>query len=97
MTKTEFLNNLRDVAKDDELSQEYLSAIYDSVEAAPIELYDESVVPVLEITTSSVSNVQAEQRNVGKMLKSMVKNVKNSDSTELRTTRNTCRAATRKP
>lgn len=79
MTKTEFLNNLRDVSKDDELSHEYLSAIYDSVDAAPIELFDESVVPVLEITMSKVSNVQMEQRNVSRMLRSMVKNVKKSE------------------
>ena len=80
MTKPEFLNNLRDVARDDELSHEYLSIIYDSVEASPIELFEESILPVLEITTSSgVSDVMTEQRNLGKNLKSMVKNVKKSE------------------
>ena len=41
MTKTEFLNNLRGVSNVDELSQEYLSNIYESIEAHPIVLHDE--------------------------------------------------------
>lgn len=80
MTKVEFLNNLRDVARDDALSQEYLSSIYDSVEAFPIVLFEESKVPVLEITTSTgISNVATEYGNLGQNLKSIMKNVKKSE------------------
>jgi Sec7-like guanine-nucleotide exchange factor len=80
MTKMEFLNNLRDVARDDALSQEYLSSIYDSVEACPIVLFEESKMPVLEITTSTgISNVATEYGNLGQSLKSIVKNVKKSE------------------
>lgn len=80
MTKPEFLNNLRDVCRDDELSQEYLSAIYDSVEATPIELFEEPIVPVVEITTTpGIQNELIEPRNMAKTLKSMIKNVKNSE------------------
>jgi len=42
MTKSEFLSNLRGVSKVDELHQDYLSRIYDSIEARPIVLNDDS-------------------------------------------------------
>jgi hypothetical protein len=79
MTKPEFLNNLRGVAKDDELSQDYLSTIYDSVEARPIELFEDSNLPVLEIKTSNSFIEVSTQKDLGKLLKSIVKNVKKSE------------------
>ena len=42
MTKAEFINNLRGVAVSDEvLGKGYIAAIYDSIEASPIELWDD--------------------------------------------------------
>lgn len=39
MTRTEFLNNLRGVDNSEDLSRDYLSAVYDSIEAHPIAIY----------------------------------------------------------
>mgnify|MGYP001414030510 CR=1 FL=1 len=39
MTKSEFLNNLRGVESSEDLSRDYLSAIYDSIEFHAIEIY----------------------------------------------------------
>lgn len=39
MTKSEFLNNLRGVESSEDLSRDYLSAIYDSIESHAIEIY----------------------------------------------------------
>ena len=39
MTKTEFLNNLRGVESSEDLSRDYLSTVYDSIESHAIEIY----------------------------------------------------------
>jgi len=41
MTKTEFMNNLRGVDNSEDLSRDYLSEIYDSIEAQPIALFQD--------------------------------------------------------
>jgi hypothetical protein len=82
MTKPEFLNNLRDVAKDDSLNQEHLSAIYDSVEANPIELHPDDSSDLHHIdtssNTSSIRNLSPHD-NLGKNLEGLLKNVKKSE------------------
>jgi hypothetical protein len=82
MTKIEFLNNLRDVARDDALSQDYLSVVYDSVEAYPIQLFEEvtSFNPALTISTLNCAcNGISEPGRLGDNLKSILKNVKKSE------------------
>jgi Sec7 domain/PH domain len=82
MTKAEFLNNLRDVAKDDTLNQEHLSAIYDSVENNPIELLPDDSSGLYQIDSSSnisrFENVLPHD-NLGKSLEDILKNVRKSE------------------
>ena len=82
MTKVEFLNNLRDVAIDDALSKEYLSAIYDSVESSPIQLFEEatsaSQLHVIS-TLNCACNGLTEPGILGENLKAILKNVKKSE------------------
>ena len=70
MTKVEFLNNLRGVNRTEEINQEYLSKIYDSIEDHPIIMQEEdSSKPI------SDSGV-----NISSSLASMVENVKTVDA-----------------
>ena len=82
MTKIEFQNNFRDVARDDALSKEYLSAIYDSVESSPIELFEETTstfpVPIISTLNCACGGV-TEPGRLGENLKSILKNVKKSE------------------
>jgi hypothetical protein len=70
MTKPEFLTNLRGVANSDELNQEYLSTIYDSIEALPIVLHDQDMTE-----SSSVCS-----ENIATRLSHMVDNAKSVDA-----------------
>lgn len=54
MTKSEFLNNLRGVTKNDVLNQEYLSAVYVSIEARPIVLNEEEASESSDVSPESL-------------------------------------------
>jgi hypothetical protein len=85
MTKAEFLNNLRGVHNNEELSPEYIGMIYDSIAVSPIELFDDNFDKDTEMTASSSRLAPlSSTRCVGKrelagMLKSMLKNVRKSE------------------
>ena len=85
MTKAEFMNNLRGVDNNEELSHEYIGMIYDSIEASPIELFDDpsdrnSECNASSSRLSSMSSSRASgKRDLASMLKAMLKNVKKSE------------------
>jgi hypothetical protein len=70
MTKTEFFNNLRGAARNDELSQDYLSTIYDSIEEHPI---------VLEVSNAGESSLES-RGNLSNELSCLLDNVKSVDA-----------------
>ena len=81
MTKTEFINNLRGVAVDDEeITKTYIAAIYDSIEASPIELWDDVPPGILKgLKRPSQPRQRYNVNPVDSMLISMMKNVKKSE------------------
>lgn len=78
MTKLEFINNLRGVAKNGELDKEYISGIYDSVASNPIQLFEGHVSPVTEVA-HIIAFSDITECNLGEKLKLMTKNVKKSE------------------
>lgn len=85
MTKTEFINNLRGVDNNEELSHEYIGLIYDSIEASPIELFDDKLELGNPIDSTScrlapMCSAKANgKQDLACMLKAMLKNVKTSE------------------
>ncbi len=77
MTKTEFLSNLRGVDHMEEIARDYLSSIFDSVEANPIILVDD-VEPCGNFRLSAIRGVQ--HYDVITLLTAMLNSVKTSDA-----------------
>lgn len=86
MTKPEFLNNLRGVDNSEDLSKEYLSAIYDSIAANPIAIYRSNDNPTfqdgangsktIKFASSEYGHVIQGNTDLAGMLKHFFKNVK---------------------
>lgn len=86
MTKQEFLNNLRGVDNSEDLSKDYLSDIYDSIEANPIAIYRSNENPTFHDGTSGAKTLKFSSNEFGHiiqgntdlagMLKHLLKNVK---------------------
>lgn len=89
MTKQEFLNNLRGVDNSENLSKEYLSAIYDSIAANPIAIYRSNENPSFQEGASGLKTIKFSNNEYGHiiqgnmdlagMLKHLNKNVKLSE------------------
>lgn len=67
MTKTEFANNLRGATQSEGVSKEYLSVIYDSIEAHPISIHEAPIVATAQESRS-------------RSLNEIIENVRTSDS-----------------
>ena len=85
MTKQEFLNNLRGVDNSEDLSKDYLSAIYDSIAANPIAIYrsNETSYPegtngkkTIKFTSNEYGHIIQGNIDLAGMLKHINKNVK---------------------
>lgn len=71
MTKTQFINNLKGVGKGGEIDSEYLSVVYDKIEATPILIQDSE-------TTDDDGSVSSE--NIQASISSLVDNAKSVDA-----------------
>jgi Sec7-like guanine-nucleotide exchange factor len=71
MTKAEFINNLKGVAKGEEIDPVYLSVVYDQIEATPIAIQDSE-------TTDDDDSVSSE--NIQASITSLVDNAKIVDA-----------------
>ena len=85
MTKAEFLNNLRGVDNSEDLSRDYLSYIYDSIEARPIAIHhldinNDTKIRMKIITFTSTNGIVHVRSDLGDdmgvLIKSLIKSVK---------------------
>jgi len=78
MTKSEFLNNLRGVDASEDLSKEYLSQIYDSIEANPIAIHHLPGNKLHIINGKAQSLRKISGMDIADMINFLVKSVKPS-------------------
>jgi len=85
MSRAEFINNLRDVNNSEEFSRDYLSTIYDSIEAHPIVIYHQlndsrhgKTAAKDSVYISGVAPVSSDGNDLTAMIKSLIRSVKPS-------------------